>query len=116
MNSTRKIKKQFWLTEEEARSPKQKAMTAGITEAAVIKYDGHCHVKVDIYFTAMGMMDIPTENEIRAMLKKYRKIRWTSNSWHSKRIRRSPYRRCTVSLHNYFLIWLRQKRSFLFIS
>ena len=24
------------------------------------KYDGHCHVKVDIYFTAVGMIDIPT--------------------------------------------------------
>lgn len=23
------------------------------------KYDGHCHVKVDIYFTAVGMIDIP---------------------------------------------------------
>ncbi len=29
------------------------------------KYDGHCHVKVDIYFTAVGMIDIPTEKEIR---------------------------------------------------
>ena len=31
------------------------------------KYDGHCHVKVDIYFTAIGMIDIPTEEEILAM-------------------------------------------------
>lgn len=37
MNRTRKIKKQFWLTEEEDRSLKQKAMTAGITETAVIR-------------------------------------------------------------------------------
>lgn len=32
------------------------------------KYDGHCHVKVDIYFTVVGMMSIPDENEIRAMI------------------------------------------------
>lgn len=37
MNRTRKIKKQFWLTEEEAQSLKQKAVTAGITETAVIR-------------------------------------------------------------------------------
>ena len=28
------------------------------------KYDGHCHVKVDIYFTAVGIIDIPDEKEI----------------------------------------------------
>ncbi len=33
------------------------------------KYDGHCHVKVDIYFTAVGLIDIPTENEIKELLK-----------------------------------------------
>lgn len=32
------------------------------------KYDGHCHVKVDIYFTAIGMIDIPTEKEIAKMI------------------------------------------------
>ena len=32
------------------------------------KYDGHCHVKVDIYFTAVGMIDIPTEEEIFLMM------------------------------------------------
>lgn len=32
------------------------------------KYDGHCHVKVDIYFTAVGMITIPTEEEILAMM------------------------------------------------
>lgn len=36
------------------------------------KYDGHCHVKVDIYFTAAGMIDIPTEKEIRAMMEEIR--------------------------------------------
>ena len=36
------------------------------------KYDGHCHVKVDIYFTAVGMIDIPTENEIQAMIEEIR--------------------------------------------
>ena len=33
------------------------------------KSSGHCNVKVDIFFTAVGMLDIPTENEIRAMMK-----------------------------------------------
>lgn len=28
------------------------------------KYDGHCHVKVDIYFTAIGIIDIPDEKDI----------------------------------------------------
>lgn len=37
MNRTRKIKKQFWFTEEEAQSLKQKAVTLGITETAVIR-------------------------------------------------------------------------------
>ena len=37
------------------------------------KYDGHCHVKVDIYFTAVGMINIPTEKEIRAMMEEMRK-------------------------------------------
>lgn len=32
------------------------------------KYDGHCHVKVDIYFTAIGMIDLPTEQELRKMM------------------------------------------------
>ena len=36
------------------------------------KYDGHCHVKVDIYFTAVGMIDIPTEKVILAMTQKIR--------------------------------------------
>lgn len=36
------------------------------------KYDGHCHVKVDIYFTAVGMIDIPTEKEIQAMIEEIR--------------------------------------------
>lgn len=32
------------------------------------KYDGHCHVKVDIYFTVVGMMNIPDEKEIQTMM------------------------------------------------
>ena len=32
------------------------------------KYDGHYHFKVDIYFTLVGMMDIPDEKEIQAMM------------------------------------------------
>lgn len=37
------------------------------------KYDGHCHVKMDIYFTAVGMIDIPTEKEIQVMVEEIRK-------------------------------------------
>ena len=37
------------------------------------KSSGHCHVKVDIYFTAVGMIDIPTEKEIQAMIEEIRK-------------------------------------------
>lgn len=33
------------------------------------KIDGHKHVQVDIYFTAVGMIDIPTEKEIEAVIK-----------------------------------------------
>lgn len=36
------------------------------------KSSGHCHVKVDIYFTAVGMIDIPTEQEILAMMEEIR--------------------------------------------
>lgn len=36
------------------------------------KYDSHCHVKVDIYFTAVGMIDIPAEKEILAMMEEIR--------------------------------------------
>ena len=38
------------------------------------KYDGHCHVKVDIYFTVVGMMSIPDENEIRAMIEEVKNM------------------------------------------
>lgn len=36
------------------------------------KSSGHCHVKVDIYFTAVGMIDIPAEKEIQAMVEEIR--------------------------------------------
>lgn len=36
------------------------------------KSSGHCYVKVDIYFTAVGMIGIPTENEILAMMEEIR--------------------------------------------
>ena len=32
------------------------------------KSSGHCYVKLDIYFTAVGMIDIPTEQKILAMM------------------------------------------------
>lgn len=37
------------------------------------KSSGHCYVKVDIYFTAAGMIDIPAEEEILAMMAEIRK-------------------------------------------
>lgn len=36
------------------------------------KSSGHCYVKVDIYFTAVGMIGIPTEKEILAMMEEIR--------------------------------------------
>ena len=36
------------------------------------KYDGHCHVKVDIYFTGVGMIDFPTEQEILTLMEEIR--------------------------------------------
>ena len=37
------------------------------------KSSGHCYVKVDIYFSAVGMIDIPTTEEIRAMIEEINK-------------------------------------------
>lgn len=37
------------------------------------KSSGHCYVKVDIYFTGVGMISIPTEEEIIAMMESIRK-------------------------------------------
>ena len=37
------------------------------------KSSGHCYVKVDIYFSAVGMIDIPTAEEIRAMIEEIKK-------------------------------------------
>lgn len=34
------------------------------------EYDGHCHVKVDIYFTAVGIIYIPDEKEILDIINK----------------------------------------------
>lgn len=36
------------------------------------KSSGHCYVKVDIYFATVGMIDIPTENEILATMEEIR--------------------------------------------
>ena len=37
------------------------------------KSSGHCYVKVDVYFTVVGMIDIPTEQEILAMMEEMQK-------------------------------------------
>lgn len=34
------------------------------------KSSGHCSVKVDIYFTAIGLIDIPTEDEVKSLMEK----------------------------------------------
>ena len=31
--------------------------------------NGHVRVKVDIYFTAVGMIDLPAEDELKALMK-----------------------------------------------
>ena len=36
------------------------------------KSRGHCYVKADIYFAAVGMIDIPAENEILAAMEEIR--------------------------------------------
>ena len=38
-----------------------------------VSKSGHCYVKVDVYFTAVGMIDIPTEQEILAMMEEMQK-------------------------------------------
>lgn len=37
------------------------------------KSSGHCYVKVDIYFTAVGMITIPTAEEMRAIYEEMQK-------------------------------------------
>ena len=44
------------------------------------KYDGHCHVKVDIYFTGVGIIDIPTEQEILKLMEDIRIRKTTEQS------------------------------------
>ena len=39
------------------------------------KYDGHCHVKVDIYFTGAGIINIPTEQELLRLMDEIRSSR-----------------------------------------
>lgn len=42
------------------------------------KYDGHCHVKVDIYFTGVGIIDIPTEEEMLSLMEEIRENKSTA--------------------------------------
>ena len=37
------------------------------------KTSGHCYVKVDVYFTGVGMISIPSEEELLAMMEDIRK-------------------------------------------
>lgn len=53
-------------------SEKEKKLIERIEVHNNDKSSGHCYVKVDIYFTAAGMIDIPTEQEILAMMQEIR--------------------------------------------
>ena len=44
------------------------------------KYDGHCHVKVDIYFTGAGIINIPTEQELLRLMDEIRNSRSNEQS------------------------------------
>ena len=44
------------------------------------KYDGHCHVKVDIYFTGAGIINIPTEQELLRLMDEIRTSRSNEQS------------------------------------
>jgi len=62
------------------------------------KSSGHCYVKVDIYFTAAGLIDIPSTEEIQALMTKiaanpqdYRLIAWKRENG------ATPFRGYTVS-------------------
>ena len=70
------------------------------------KSSGHCFVKVDIYFTAAGMIDIPTEQEILAMMKEIREnpqdFRFVAEQKNTVQPILLSY---TVPLHKNFLIW-----------
>ena len=37
------------------------------------KVDGRKRVKLDVYFTAVGLIDIPDENELREMMEEIRR-------------------------------------------
>ena len=39
----------------------------------LLKYNGHCHMKFDIYFNAVGMIILPTEKKIHAMMEEIMK-------------------------------------------
>lgn len=41
-----------------------KELTSTLVNALIQRIEVHNYVKVDIYFTAVGMIDIPTEEEI----------------------------------------------------
>ncbi len=44
------------------------------------KSSGHCHVQVDIYFTGAGMIDIPTEQEMAALMDEIQNAKGTEIS------------------------------------
>lgn len=70
------------------------------------KSSGHCYVKVDIYFTAMGMFKVPTEDEIVAIMEEIRKNPQTTALQHKKK-RCNPFSELHRNLHrNYFLMGL----------
>lgn len=58
-------------------SPELRELTPTIVNTVIRRIEihdsdrssGHIRVKVDIYFTAAGMIDLPTEKDIKAMEK-----------------------------------------------
>ena len=65
-------------------------------------------MKVDIYFYAVGMIDIPAAEEIRAMIEEIKKYPNNSAMWHKKGNGATPHG-VTPYLHrDYFLMGLTQ--------
>ncbi len=77
------------------------------------KYDGHCHVKVDIYFTGAGFFDIPDTNEIIALMDKISNERDETKLCSAKMQKRcNPF----SGLHRQTSLWgYAKKRSLNFI-
>ena len=61
-------------------------------------------VKVDIYFTAVGLFTLPTEKEIQAAMEEIRKTHSSSNLLHKAEHGVAPFQRLHRILHKNFVI------------